>query len=80
MVKDLPGNAEDTNSMKIPHALGQLSPCTTATEARALSRARALLQEKPHKERPKHCTEKEPPILATRESLCAAMKTQCSQK
>ena len=37
VVKDLPCNAEDTNSMKIPHALGQLSPCTTATEARALS-------------------------------------------
>ena len=36
MVKNLPCNAGDTGLIlgrgKIPHAAGQLSPCTTATE------------------------------------------------
>ena len=38
MVKNLPANAGDTGSIpglgiQIPHAMGQLRPCTTTTEA-----------------------------------------------
>ena len=33
-----------------------------------------------HNEKPEHCNEEQPPLAATRESLHAAMKTQCSQK
>ena len=31
-------------------------------------------------EKPVHRNKEEPPLTATRESLCAATKTQCSQK
>ena len=40
------GYRSDPWSQKIPNAVGQLSPCITATEAR-VPRAHALLQEKP---------------------------------
>ena len=40
------GHRFDLCSGKIPHSLGQLSLCTTATEAKC-PRARALQQKKP---------------------------------
>ena len=53
MVKNLPVSAGDTSSVlgpgRFPHALGQLSPCATATEAR-VPRIHALQQEKPLKQ------------------------------
>ena len=53
MVKSLPSNAEDWGSVpaqgtKIPHALGQLSPCAPTTEP-MLSRACLPKLEKAHK-------------------------------
>ena len=41
MVKNPPANAEDTGSIpgpgtKIPHAVGQLSPCASTTEPESL--------------------------------------------
>ena len=43
MVKNPPSNAGDVGSMpgggtKIPHAVGQLSPCATTTEPHATTR------------------------------------------
>ena len=40
-----------------------------------------VLRDKSHRnEKPTHCSKEWPPLAATRESLCAAMKTRHSQK
>ena len=50
MVKNLPASAGDMGSIpdlgRFPHAVEQLSPCATTTEAHVPT-ARALQQEKP---------------------------------
>ena len=79
------GHRFDPWSGKIPHAMEQLSPRATATEARVPG-ARAPQQEKPPQweahcsEKPVHRNDKQPPLTATRESLSAATKTQRSHK
>ena len=63
------------------------SPCATITEARVpqlLKPARlepVLRNKRSHRnEKPTRRNEEKPPLTATRESLHAATKTQCSQK
>ena len=82
VVKNLPANTGDLGfdslSRKIPHALGQLSPCVATTEAQAPI-ACALQQEKPPQWEV-HASNKEWPSLATtRKSPQAATKTQHNQ-
>ena len=53
MVKNLPSNAEDTSSIpalgtKIPHALGQLSPCAATSEPAALEPTRRNKEKRTH--------------------------------
>ena len=74
VVKNLPSNAGDMGSIpgrgiKIPHAVGQLSLCTTTRERK--SRTLQL-------ERSRHTATKDPACL-NKEILCTATKTQCSQ-
>ena len=71
------GHRFDPWSRKIPHAEEQLNPCTTATGARAPWSL--ALQLKPLQwVAPTPQQESLPP--APRESLCAAAKTEYSQK
>ena len=56
-----------------------LNPCARTTEAR-MPGACALQREKPRNEKPAHGNEEWPLLAATRESLCAATKSQHSQK
>ena len=61
------------------HVPQLLSPRATTTEVRA-PRARAPQQEKPPQWEAQAPQWRIAPLAATRESLCAAMKTQQSQK
>ena len=84
MVKNLPANARDMDLMlegKIPSAIRATELQSTTTEALAL--APMLLQTSPcyyHKEKFAHHWEEEPHLATSKESLCAATKTQCCQK
>ena len=75
------GTQFDPWSRKIPHAVEQLSPCTTTTEAQALE---PVLQSKRshHNEKPIHCNWRLAltPCNATREGLYTAVKAWHSQK
>ena len=71
VVENLPANVRDTGSIpsgRIPHALGQLSPFATTTEA--WTQKPVLCNKKSHRsEKPEHQNEEWPPLTATRESL-----------
>ena len=73
VVKNLPSNAGDTDSIpgqgtKIPHAVGQLSPCTATIELACLNeRARVLQTTEPT------CSEAHTPQLER--SPCAKTKS-----
>ena len=84
MVKNPPGNAEDLGSVdhwsgKSPHAAEQLSQGATTTKA-CTPRAHALQQEKPLQQEASTPQWGVAPTPCTRESPCAAAKTQHSQK
>ena len=65
VVESLPANAGDMGSIPGPHAIEQLSLCAPTTEP-ALSLMRSLST----------ATREKPLLATTRESMCAAMKTQ----
>ena len=76
VVKNLPANAGDSFnpwSRKIPHAIEQISPCTTTTEPMCRTyRSRCALEtmlhnkRSHHNEKPTHCNEEQPLLAATR--------------
>ena len=78
MEKNLPANAGNSGFGKIPHFVAQLSPWTTATEA-CVPRDRAQQQENRSSEKSIYCNQEQSLLIATRESLCKATKTQNSQ-
>ena len=84
VVGHLPSSAGDMGSIpgpetKIPHAQGQLSPCTTSTEPTG-SKSHAPQQVKASATRsPWTATRQEPPLATTTESRRAAVKAQLMQ-
>ena len=74
--KNSPARTRDTGRTprKIPRALEQLSPCTTAAEARGPGAWAP--QERPPSEKPAPRSGEWPPLAATRESLQEATKAQ----
>ena len=85
VVKSPPVNAGDTGSIpgpetKIPHDVGQLSSRAETAEPQccnywSLHTSQVTIMSSPHT-----ATKSSPRLVATRESLCPAKKTQCSQK
>ena len=70
------GHQFNPQSRKIPNAAQQLSPCATTAEPACLE---SVLHKRSHcNEMPTYCN-KEQLLLTIRESLHAAMKTQCKQ-
>ena len=68
-------------SRKIPHTVEQLSPRAATIEAHApQSLCCSATREATTMRSPHIATESSPPLTATRESPCAATKTQHSQK
>ena len=64
---------------KIPHAAGPLCPCVTTTEP-SHPEPVGCSERSPHGEKPADHNREHPPPAATRESPCAATKTQHSQR
>ena len=61
-------------SGKIPYARGRLSSCTTTTEPTCPQPCSSTLRS------PRTSAGEQPPLATARESLSAAMKTQCRKK
>ena len=72
------GHRFDPCSGKTPRAAGQVSLCTTTTEAHTTERT-VLCSERSHPKRIQPISTTENPPLTIRESPCAANKTQHSQ-
>ena len=90
MIRNLPAHAGDKGLIPDPGQHMPQSSYTCATTACARAQEPQLLS--PHslesvlhkgshcKAKPVHCNEEQSLLTASRESLHAAMKTQCSQK
>ena len=77
----LPANAGDTGSIpglgaKISHALAPLSLPTVITEEQVPRAPTPKLGKDTTKRSPRTAPREDPPLTATRESQCAAVKTQ----
>ena len=81
VIKNLSANAGDMGSIpgSISHAVEQLTPWATTTEAH-MPRAYAPQQEKPWQWEDLAPQPEWPPLAKTRERLLTATKTQCSHK
>ena len=83
MVKNLPSNAGDVGSIpgqgtKIPHAAGQLSPCTATTEPTRFGAHAPQLERSRVPQRRAHARQQKIPLAAMKIPR-AATKTRRSQ-
>jgi len=77
----MPANAEDTGLVPGPgRSHMQLSPHPTTTEGHTPWSPRRATREAAVMRSPSTATRAQPPLAATRERLCTAIKTQCSRK
>ena len=85
VVKNPPSNTGDARSIpgqgtKIPHAAGQLRPCATTTELAHLNEREKTRTPQVERNLSRLCAVTKKILHASTKILCAATKTQRSQK